>query len=238
MPFELDHIFILTDAGADSSAARLAALGGGGGLTEGATNTHPGQGTACRRFFFGNFYIELLWVSDAAEAQSDLVRPTYLFERWSGRGDGRTSPFGIALRPGRGANAAPAPLPFETRPYRPPYLPASSSEGNCIHVAASSHLVTEPLVFYIPFAARPDSQPPPSARRQPLDHAAGLREIAPLTLTTPHADPHSDALGFLATSGLLNLRTGPAHLLELGFDHEPRGRATDLRPDLPLVLRW
>jgi hypothetical protein len=29
------------------------------GLREGAGNTHPGQGTACRRFFFENAYLEL-----------------------------------------------------------------------------------------------------------------------------------------------------------------------------------
>ncbi|MBC7833642.1 MAG: hypothetical protein H7Y88_00895 [Phycisphaerales bacterium] len=41
-----------------------------------------------------------------------------------------------------------------------------------------------------------------------------------------------------AAAGLLSLRAGPSHLLELGFDHETRGRGADLRPELPLVLRW
>jgi len=43
----LDHVFILCSPGAPESGAlnRL-------GLTEGSPNTHPGQGTACRRFFF------------------------------------------------------------------------------------------------------------------------------------------------------------------------------------------
>ncbi len=48
-PFELDHILIFTDIGAPA-ADRLIELG----LTEGAPNMHPGQGTANRRFFFHN----------------------------------------------------------------------------------------------------------------------------------------------------------------------------------------
>ena len=45
--FELDHLLVWVDVGGPE-AERLAAFG----LTEGAPNTHPGQGTACRRFFF------------------------------------------------------------------------------------------------------------------------------------------------------------------------------------------
>jgi hypothetical protein len=66
---ELDHFFICTAAGAPE-AERLIELG----LTEGAPNTHPGQGTACRRFFFENAFLELVWVTDAAEAQSPAAR--------------------------------------------------------------------------------------------------------------------------------------------------------------------
>jgi len=56
MTTEIDHIFICTSFGG-TEASSLATLG----LTEGASNAHPGQGTACRRFFFANGYLELLW---------------------------------------------------------------------------------------------------------------------------------------------------------------------------------
>jgi len=48
MAIELDHLFICVSIRAPE-ADRLAAFG----LTEGTPNTHPGQGTACRRFFLG-----------------------------------------------------------------------------------------------------------------------------------------------------------------------------------------
>jgi hypothetical protein len=57
---ELDHIYCLCPAEAEVAARALARIG----LTEGSRNSHPGQGTACRRFFFENAYLELLWVSD------------------------------------------------------------------------------------------------------------------------------------------------------------------------------
>lgn len=42
--------------------------------------------------------IELIWVSDAMEAQSQSARRTLLWQRWSSQA-GNASPFGISLRP-------------------------------------------------------------------------------------------------------------------------------------------
>ena len=61
MKAELDHVFVCCSAGGPEADALRRA-----GLSEGSPNTHPGQGTECRRFFFSNAYLELLWVSDAA----------------------------------------------------------------------------------------------------------------------------------------------------------------------------
>src|SRR5438552_2528909 len=114
MHVELDHLFICTSVGAPE-ADRLI----GFGLREGAPNQHPGQGTACRRFFFHNAYLELLWVVDSAEAQAESVRRTGLWERWSRRGRA-ASPFGLGVRPDGPEEQE---VPFPGWEYRPPYLP-------------------------------------------------------------------------------------------------------------------
>jgi len=103
--FALDHVVVMCSFGAAAEAEALAARG----IREGKSNVHPGQGTACRRFFFGNAYLELLWVSDPEEAQSEETRPTRLFERWAGRSEG-ACPFAIIGRPPdpAGTTAAPA----------------------------------------------------------------------------------------------------------------------------------
>lgn len=57
MTVELNHLFVCTAAGAPEAEALKAF-----GLTEGTPNTHPGQGTSNRRFFFRNAMLKLLWV--------------------------------------------------------------------------------------------------------------------------------------------------------------------------------
>lgn len=73
---EVDHVFICVEHGAHEAEVLKRF-----GLTEGSANRHPGQGTANRRFFFRNAFIELLYLQDFAEVQNELTKPTRLYER-------------------------------------------------------------------------------------------------------------------------------------------------------------
>jgi len=219
MTHALDHVFILCAAGAPEAAA-LARLG----LLEGSPNTHPGQGTACRRFFFRNAYLELLWVSDAEEAQSAIASPTRLWERWSGRHTG-ACPFGIVLRPSGSERADP---PFATWPYRPPYLPPEIA----IEVAVGTPL-TEPELFYWRLPRRPDA-----LRDEPIEHSPPLRELTGLSIGSPGGGPRTPALRAAEATGLLSLQPSAEHVMHLEFDEGVHRSLADLRPDLSLVLRW
>ena len=224
MAIELDHVFLCTSPEAPE-AAGLTAFG----LTEGGGNVHPGQGTACRRFFFHNAYLELLWVNDASEARSKTTRPTRLWERWTGRDEG-ACPFGIGFRPGPGAKEKP---PFATWEYRPAYLPEPLS----LQVGINCELPTEPFLFFLPFALRrPDAQT--GARRQPLQHAAGLREITHVELVIPQAHSPSPELRSLVDNRLVRISEGAKPLMTLGFDGEAQGKHADFRPALPLISKW
>jgi hypothetical protein len=222
---ELDHFFVLVSRGAPE-ADLLRAFG----LTEGSANTHQGQGTANRRFFFHNAFLELVWVEDEAEAASDLAARTRLGERWQRRGQG-ASPFGIGFRPGRSPDSMQA--PFDTWDYRPPYLPPELS----IQMATSSQRVSEPLLFFLAFAKRGAEQRPRTP--QPLDHAAGLRLITRLRVTGP---PHELATSELRAAELacpwLSIAPGGDEVAEVGFDGEAAGKSHDFRPALPLVFHW
>lgn len=221
MPAELDHVFICVSPGGEE-AATLTAFG----LIEGTPNTHPGQGTACRRFFFANAYLELLWVCDPAEARSAISRPMYLAERWEGRGAG-ACPFGLGFRPSAGGDVGP---PFPTWEYRPSYLPSDMS----LQIASNAALLAEPLLFYLSSGRRPDCQS--TDRRQIMQQSAGLRELTRIDLFTPHAGPLSPALAAVTQTSLVHIRPGDEYLLELGFDGETRGQSADFRPELPLVI--
>ncbi len=215
---EIDHVFICVPPGAPAAEALLQF-----GLVEGSGNTHPGQGTANRRFFFDNAFIELLWLADAAEARSATTRPTLLFERLTAGAGAPVAPFGVCLRPcGPDGKAA----PFPSWQYRPAYLPP----GLAVEVADAPP--SEPMWFFLAFGARPDAAPP--ERRQPMQAPGGLRRITSLRITGPARGARSAAA---AASGV-ELLDGDAHLLEIGFDGGGAGSSHDFRPGLPLLLRW
>lgn len=219
--FELDHVFICTDIGAPE-ADRLRDFG----LTEGAPNVHPGQGTTNRRFFFHNAMLELLWVHNPAEAQSGATRPTRLWERWQGRHSDAV-PFGICLRPRHPAMAA---LPFAAWAYTPMYLPSPW----VIHVGENAAILAEPMLFYVAFGHRPDQ----AGSHYPLEHATGFQEMTSLRMQRPHSLPPSAVLRAVLEMGIVTVRAGTPALMEIGFDGEVRGQSMDFRPRLPLVLHW
>src|SRR5688572_2850484 len=190
--FELDHLFVCSAVDAPE-AARLLDLG----FAEGKRNTHRGQGTANRCFFFRNAMFELLWVHDEAEAASAITRPTRLLERWRERRES-ASPFGICLRPRAPTDA----LPFEGWKYAPAYLPPPMS----IHFGANSEDVAEPMLFYMAPGYRPDQVP--RQWRQPLEHALGLREITRVTICIPGNGALSGSLAAAMASGVVDVRRG------------------------------
>jgi glyoxalase-like protein len=212
----LDHAFITCVAGAPEADALLRL-----GFVEGSSNTHPGQGTANRRFFFDNFMLELLWISDPAEAQSERTRRTRLWERCERRQVG-VNPFGIIFR---SAHSQPAPVPFPTWSYAPAYLPV----GMSMQIAEGTTLC-EPELFYLPFAKRG------AIRSEPVIHALPIRQMSGVAAGIPNLAELSAASLAAQAHGLLSYFESPQHVLELLFKG-PAGTRIDLRPGLPLIFR-
>ncbi len=211
----MDHAFIGCPARAPTAAALLKL-----GFIEGSGNTHPGQGTANRRFFFENFMLELLWVADASEVQNDRTRRTRLWDRCE-RQDARVSPFGIVF----GSSAAPPPAaPFPTWEYRPIYLP----DGLAMQIADGTTLY-EPELFYLPFLTRL------GPRKEPVAHAAPIRHIKGLAVGIANRGQLSAASRSAEELGLLSYFESVLPVLEIRFTG-PAHLRTDLRPDLPLVF--
>jgi len=225
MTIELDHLFTFVSAGAPE-VTRLLEFG----LSEGQPNTHPGQGTACRRFFFRNAYLEFLWVHDEEQAASDWVRRLCLVERFQYLRTG-ASPFGLIFRPAS-AMGEPVKLPFATWVLHPPYLP----EPLNLDVAENSAGAIEPLLFYMSFGSRPDDYFRGS--RQPMEHQAGFKEITGVRITSPLAQSLSTTVQATERTGLAQFISGSSQLLEVSFDCATQGRLMDFRPELPLLFRW
>jgi hypothetical protein len=225
--YEFDHLFIFTSVGAPA-VDQLVEFG----LIEGARNTHPGQGTACRRVFFHNGMLEFLWVQNTQEVQSDIIAPTRLWERFQYQQTGY-SPFGICFRPVSSAGPANrVELPFETWAYRPPYLPDTLQ----IDVAQNWVYPQEPMLFCIPFGGRPDGYP--AERQQPISHPIGFREITELRIELPVTGSKSTAVKAIERDEFVSFVNGGEHLAEVTFDQAKAGQSVDFRPALPLVFHW
>ncbi|MDQ2643801.1 MAG: VOC family protein [Myxococcota bacterium] len=220
MPYALDHVFLCCSVGAAAEAEALQRAG----LTEGSPNVHPGQGTTCRRFFFRNAYIELLWISDVLDASSEATEPTRLLERWRGRA-AHASPFGVALRPARDPAMPP---PFESWAYRPQYLPP----GLSIDMASAAPL-EEPEMFYARWGRSPETRE--GTAREPMAHVLGVSVLSGVKISIGRHGLSPPARA-LAKLGLVDFASGPP-LLELELDRGARGVELDFRPILPMILR-
>jgi hypothetical protein len=216
MPFELDHVFLAVSKGGQEVEEFLEA-----GFAEGPPNTHPGQGTACRRIFFENGYVELIWLEEPAEAASPLIAPTGLACRTGGK-EG-ASRIGICLRPQDGTALV---LPVGTWAYAPPYLP----EGVAIPMALNSSTEQEPLLFFLPRTLR--HRPPEPG------HGNGAKKITNVGVTVCLAEPPSPELEWLAGSGCVRVEFGRQESLFIEFDHGSGGRRLELQTPTPLVLNW
>jgi hypothetical protein len=215
--YVVDHVFVCTAPGGPAAELLQAA-----GLVEGTRNHHPGQGTACRRFFFSNAMLELLWLESEADARNEQTRRTKLWERFSA---GRTaSPFGVFLRPAPGTEPV---CPWPAWSYRPQTMP-----GLELEIAADTELA-EPMWCYMKSGRAPSDWSP--EKLQPLDHPAGLREISSVRIGCPDAKEGS-VTSTMARKGVIALQNGAEHLLELHFDGGCRATTLDFRPALPLIF--
>ena len=213
MTIELDHIFVLTGPGAPQ-----ADLLSETGWVEGPRNAHPGQGTANRRFFLSNTALELLYVSDAAEAENGPGRGMRIVERAANAG---ASPFGLIVRSTGDASD----LPFPGWRYCPEYFPANQ----CFHVGENSDVLEEPLCVCMP-----DDLPAADPRLREANSRIFLSEAR---LSVPVARP-SPTLAAIAACERVSLRLNEPHRLELVLNEGEEGRSRDLTPQLPLVLCW
>ena len=213
MNIALDHFFILTDP-----EAPQANLVSGIGLVEGSRNSHPGQGTANRRFFFSNSTLELLYIRDANEAKNGRGNRLGLVERHD---DPIASPFGLIVR----NISKSAGSPFPGWQYCPEYF----RDDQCFLVGENSDLLEEPLCICMPRnLSRPNNH---NQTDNPLWSLTELRISVPTLSPSLPLETISNCEG-------IRLQLNAPHKLELVFNEEKSGLSLDFRPDLPLIARW
>lgn len=211
----LDHVLLAVSGGAPEIAPLIAA-----GFREGPPNAHPGQGTACRRFFFENAYLEFAWIENEAEVGSASISPTGLDRRLGGSQG--VSRIGFCVRLPEG-DATP---PVKTWPYQPPYLPA----GLSIPMARNSSKLDEPLLFFL--------SPHLIGHRHPSEHPNGARMISRVSIVLPSSVQPSDELKWLAQSGLVDMGLGSEESLRVELDGRVQGESLSMSGGSPLDIVW
>jgi hypothetical protein len=211
MALHLHHVFVCTTMGAPEGEGLLDA-----GLVEGSPNTHVGQGTANRRFFFESGFLELLWVHDEREAQSTLTAPTNLWDRWAERGKA-ANPFGICFSSADGVDSA---LPFPSLVYRPGYL------SDDRHFLFADNLpLSEPEVFVLSW---PQVQSSP--KTEPMRHPLGLCEMRSVSIGLPDPTSISSSLRAIRDARLVKVHHSatPELVIEFTSQKEVQHRVPSL----------
>jgi hypothetical protein len=160
---DIDHIFIFTE-NKGKVADQLVSFG----LTEGSSRIHKGQGTTNRKFYFENFFLEILWVHDENEIKSDLVKPTGLWQRANYKTN-NSSPFGLCI-----VNADETDSLFEkSLKYQPDYFPS----GLSIDTLTNENQPELPWTFRLPFKGHKKNEVEPTA------HANGIKRLTKAQFT-------------------------------------------------------
>jgi hypothetical protein len=222
---EVDHLFVFT--GQPVAAAELLQAFG---LTEGSPNVHPSQGTSCRRFFFENAYLELVWISNEADIKSPAVQRTQFWER-SQYKDTNFSPFGICFRQPHTKEFL---LLFEESwHYTPPYL----SANHYANIADNQHFLSEPMLFEMPFfGLKPADYP--QEKKQPLVHQKGFCKLTKVILTMPAFESISVAFKKVLAESIVEMVPGNSYQATLEFDNGIKGETADFGDILPLSFCW
>ncbi len=225
---EPDHIFIFTHQ-AEQVAEALQTFG----LSEGTANVHAGQGTACRRFFFQNAYIELAWVTDEEEIKTPEIERTKLWER-SQYAITKYCPFGLCFRKDRPSSHS-INLCFEDGwRYHSVYLP----QGQYANIASNEDFPAEPMLFEMPFfGIAPKDYP--LEKQQPLTHTRGFHELTKVTLTLPGPiNDFSPALKKVLDESRVHVSFGETYLVSLEFDNGQQDEQQDFTALIPLIITW
>jgi len=228
LPMELDHIFIFTQKH-DRLADSLKAFG----LSEGTPNTHSGQGTACRRFFFHNAYLELVWIANEEEARNSAFAKAKLWER-SQYHFTNYCPFGLCFRT-KSQPGKPFTLLFDDGwRYYSPFLP----EGQFANIAPNESFATEPLLFEMPFfGIAPDDYP--LGKQQILEHARGFEEVTSVSLTLPiTTNSLSTAMKKVLRKSIVSVSEGEEYFVILELDGGRTEETQTFFPLAPLTLKW
>jgi hypothetical protein len=211
-----DHIFIFTDDNG-KIADQLVEFG----LTEGSNRFHVGQGTANRKFYFDNFFLEILWVHNEKEIKSEKIEPIGLWQRAEFKSNS-FSPFGLCI-----VNTSETDQLFQNAlKYQPEYFP----QGQTIDIVKNENHSTLPWTFRLPFKGQK------KISTEPMEHKNAIKLLTKVTFE--HQENLDTAfLLFFEQAQNIEFKKSDKTWLNLTFDNAKQGLTKEFEA-LKLTIQY
>ena len=202
----IDHIFIFTDD-KGKIADELVTFG----LTEGSNRIHVGQGTANRKFYFENFFLEILWVHDKVEIESEIIKSTGLCER-AHFNSNDFSPFGLCIV----NDVSTAQLFKDANSYQPNYFP----KGMPIAILKNERNPSLPWTFQLPFKGQKKYE------NEPTIHKNGISVLTKASFEYKN-NSTSNFLDHFRNNNSIEFNFTKRNWLTITFDEAKQGKKQD-----------
>jgi hypothetical protein len=229
IPLALDHAWIAVRPNAPERAAFERA----GFRIAPTVNRHDGQGSASVTVEFENGFLELLWPDDTVPVAPEAAPAKQRFvNKMNWRADG-WSPFAVGLH----WTAPPQTLPFDTWKVSAAWMgPGKSMEMLTPRGSPATTLFIP--VNGADLAGNRAAIAKGGAAAAPFMHPNGARRLTSVRIVAPTPEGLPPAAPALAGVQGLTLDVGQAWLMEVTLDGGAQHRTADLRPDLPMVIRY
>ncbi len=214
---EIDHIFIFSKNGGNE-ADKLVEFG----LTEGSSRIHPGQGTTNRKFYFDNFFLEILWVVSEKEIQSELTAKTKLWERSQFDVNGK-SRFGLCLVNSESTDK----LFNRSENYQPNYFP----KGMSIDIITNEQNPDLPWTFRLPYRGEKKEQ------NEPTNHKNGIRKLTHTEFEIPLNKDEKEFKTHFQSCENIDFKNGQRNHLTLEFDNKSQKKEMEF-DKLNLTIKY
>jgi hypothetical protein len=213
---DVDHIFIFTDD-KGKVADKLVEFG----LLEGSNRVHVGQGTTNRKFYFDNFFLEILWVHNENEIKSDLVKPTGLWQRADYKRS-EFSPYGLCI-----VNSDDTTGLFENSfKYQPDYFP----NGMTIEILKNENQPQLPWTFRLPFKGQKKNE------TEPKNHKIGITRLTKVNFN--YKDSQSDKyVDYFKNESNIEFTVSKDYGMTLTFDNNKQGQR-EYFADLKMTIEY
>ena len=214
---EVDHFYFCTEQAND-----VADLLKEFGLKEGQPNTHPGQGTTNRRFFFQNSMMELLYITNEKETHTERTKVLGIAQQFK---NPKQNKIGIIFRPSESEERT---CPFECVQYKPMYLP-----DNLYMDIGCSTYKSEPKYIFLNFINKPKN-------RDDVYHEIDGTIVKNVTKITLYLKSKSisKTTKIIESNSNLNIVTQNEDMLEIELDNGKMKKHKNFFPLIPLRIRW